>query len=130
MELRQLRYFVKAAETLNFSEAAKQLFITQSTLSQQIRQLENELDIQLFQRNSHEVALTEAGNELLPYAKETLYAAQTCKEHLRDLQQLLTGTLNIGVTYSFSRLMNAIVLTACLSAGLCGGLLLMNIKWL
>lgn len=111
MELRQLRYFVKAAETLNFSEAAKQLFITQSTLSQQIRQLENELDIQLFQRNSHEVALTEAGNELLPYAKETLYAAQTCKEHLRDLQQLLTGTLNIGVTYSFSPILTETVLT-------------------
>ena len=77
MELRQLRYFVKAAETLNFSEAAKGLYITQSTLSQQIRQLETELDVQLFQRNSHEVTLTEAGAELLPYAKETLYAAAT-----------------------------------------------------
>ena len=66
MELRQLRYFVKAAETLNFSEAAKGLYITQSTLSQQIRQLETELDVQLFQRNSHEVTLTEAGAELLP----------------------------------------------------------------
>ena len=95
MELRQLRYFVKAAETLNFSEAAKGLYITQSTLSQQIRQLETELDVQLFQRNSHEVTLTEAGAELLPYAKETLYAADTCKEpattahrhteHRRDL---------------------------------------------
>ena len=95
MELRQLKYFTKAAETLNFSEAAKALYITQSTLSQQIRQLETELDVQLFHRNSHEVTLTEAGAELLPYAKETLYAAETCKEHIRDLQQLLTGTLNI-----------------------------------
>ena len=40
MELRQLKYFVKTAETLNFSEAARTLFVTQSTLSQQIRQLE------------------------------------------------------------------------------------------
>ena len=89
MELRQLRYFVKAAETLNFSEAAKGLYITQSTLSQQIRQLETELDVQLFQRNSHEVTLTEAGAELLPYAKETLNAAATTAhrhtEHRRDL---------------------------------------------
>ena len=85
MELRQLRYFVKAAETLNFSEAAKGLYITQSTLSQQIRQLETELDVQLFQRNSHEVTLTEAGAELLPYAKETLYTADTCKEHILSL---------------------------------------------
>ena len=65
MEFRQLKYFVKAAETLNFSEAAKALNITQSTLSQQIRQLEQEVDMQLFQRNSHMVNLTEAGEELL-----------------------------------------------------------------
>ena len=110
MELRQLKYFTKAAETLNFSEAAKALYITQSTLSQQIRQLETELDVQLFHRNSHEVTLTEAGAELLPYAKETLYAAETCKEHIRDLQQLLTGTLNIGVTYTFSPILTETVL--------------------
>ncbi len=79
MELRQLRYFVKAAETLNFSEAAKGLYITQSTLSQQIRQLETELDVQLFQRNSHEVTLTEAGAELLPYAKRN----PVCRRHVQ-----------------------------------------------
>ena len=45
MELRQLKYFAKTAETLNFSEAAKALCITQSTLSQQIRQLEQELNV-------------------------------------------------------------------------------------
>ena len=61
MELRQLKYFVKAAEKLNFSEAAKALFITQSTLSQQIRQLEQEMNTQLFERNSHAVYLTESG---------------------------------------------------------------------
>lgn len=111
MELRQLKYFAKAAETLNFSEAAKALFITQSTLSQQIRQLETELDVQLFQRNSHEVALTEAGEELLPYARHTLHAAESCFDRLRDLQQLLTGTLNIGVTYTFSPILTETVLT-------------------
>ena len=55
MELRQLRYFVKVAETLNFSEAAKSLFITQSTLSQQVRQLEDSLGTQLLSRSSHSV---------------------------------------------------------------------------
>ena len=102
MEIRQLKYFVKTAETLNFSEAAKSLFITQSTLSHQIRQLELELNAQLFQRDSHSVSLTEVGEELLPYALKTLYAAETCMERIHDVQQLLTGTLNIGVTYSFS----------------------------
>lgn len=111
MELRQLKYFTKTAETLNFSKAAKELFITQSTLSQQIRQLEIELDVQLFERNSHEMQLTEAGKELLPYANDTIKAADTCHNRICDLKQLLTGTLNIGVTYSFSPILTETVLT-------------------
>ncbi|MCM1313129.1 MAG: LysR substrate-binding domain-containing protein [Bacteroides sp.] len=110
MELRQLKYFVKTAETLNFSEAAKVLFITQSTLSQQIRQLENELGIPLFQRNSHVVALTEAGEELLPHALKTLRAADSCFDRMRDLRTLLTGTLNIGVTFTFSPILTETLL--------------------
>ena len=110
MEFRQLKYFVKVAETLNFSEAAKALFITQSTLSQQIRQLEQEVNAQLFQRNNHSVCLTEAGEELLPYARQTLSAAHTCFERIHDLQQLLTGTLNIGVTFSFSPILTETLL--------------------
>lgn len=110
MELRQLKYFVKAAETLNFSEAAKALFITQSTLSQQIRQLENELDTELFHRNSHEMSLTEAGQELLPYATSTIRSAETCLDRIRDLKQLLTGELNIGVTYTFSPILTETVI--------------------
>ena len=102
MELRHLKYFVKIAETLNFSEAAKSLFITQSTLSQQIRQLEQEVNAQLFERNNHNVRLTEAGEELLPYARQTLKDSQACLDRIQDLQQMLTGTLNIGVTFSFS----------------------------
>ncbi len=102
MELRQLKYFVKVAETLNFSEAAKVLNVTQSTLSQQVKQLETEIGTQLLLRSSQSVALTEAGNELLPLARQTLHKAQLCTERINDLNNLLTGTLNIGVTYSFS----------------------------
>lgn len=65
MELRQLKYFVKIAETLNFSEAAKALCVTQSTLSQQIKQLEEEIGEQLLIRTSHSVALSEAGGAIL-----------------------------------------------------------------
>ncbi|MBO5268606.1 MAG: LysR family transcriptional regulator [Muribaculaceae bacterium] len=102
MELRQLRYFVKVAETLSFSEAARLLFVTQSTLSQQIKQLEQDLDAQLLIRTSHSVALTEAGSELLPYAIATLHDADLCAERINDLKNVLCGTLNIGVTYSFA----------------------------
>lgn len=102
MELRQLRYFVKVAETLNFSEASKELFITQSTLSQQVKQLEESLGTQLLVRTSHSVTLTEAGTELLPYARQTLRDAEQCRQRIADLDAGLGGGLDIGVTYSFS----------------------------
>lgn len=110
MELRQLRYFAKVAETLNFSDAARQLFISQSTLSQQIKQLEQELNTQLFHRDNHKVTLTEPGKEMLPYVLNTLHSADTCMERVRDLQKLLVGTLNIGVTYTFSPILTETLL--------------------
>ena len=106
MELRQLKYFVTIAETLNFSEAAREVCITQGTLSQQIKQLEQELDTQLLIRNSHSVMLTEAGETLLPYARRTLRDAEMCVDQMQDLKELLTGTLNIGVTYSFGPILS------------------------
>lgn len=109
MDLRQMKYFVKVAETLNFSEASKELCITQSTLSQQINQMERELGQKLFQRNSHEVHLTEAGDALLPYVWRCLGAASECYERATDLSKMLTGSLNIGVTYSFSSIMTEAV---------------------
>ena len=102
MELRQLRYFVKTAETLNFSEAARLLYVTQSTLSQQIRQLEQELDTMLFVRDSHNVTLTESGERLLPLAKHTIQDADICCSAIKDLNQMLSGSLNIGITYTFA----------------------------
>ena len=110
MELRQLRYFLKVAELLNFSEASKALFITQSTLSQQIKQLETELDTTLFERNSHEVMLTEAGQKLVRYAQKVVVDADICQQKMTDLKSLLTGELNIGVTFTFSPLLTETVL--------------------
>lgn len=105
MELRQLKYFVQLSKTLNFSTAAKDLFITQSTLSHQILQLENELGQPLFHRNSHEVMLTEAGQTLLPLAKQTIIDADNCLLKLDELKNLMGGELNIGVTFSFACIM-------------------------
>lgn len=102
MELRQLKYFVKSAEYLNFSEAAKHLYITQSTLSQQIKQLEYELGFTLFIRNSRHIFLTEAGEEFLPFAQRTIQDAEDGVQRLYDLQHVKVGTLHVGVTYSLS----------------------------
>lgn len=109
MELRQLKYFVTVATELNFSRAAEKLFITQGTLSQQIKQLEIELGSDLFERDSHSVILTEAGTELLGCARRTLDAAGECSQVVADLRHGLTGTLNIGATESFSHLLKGTV---------------------
>lgn len=111
MELRQLKYFVKVAETLSFSEAAKALYVTQSTLSQQIKQLEDELGEPLLIRSSHSVELSEAGEGILEYAKRALYDAELCRERISDINRLATGELNIGVTYSFSPILTETILS-------------------
>lgn len=105
MELRQLKYFEKTCELLNFTEAAHALCISQSTLSQQIKQLENELGILLFDRIGKRIILTEAGSSFLPYAKNAIRESENGKQIIRDLQNLDTGKLCIGATFSLSSLL-------------------------
>ena len=93
MELRQLKYFVNVAETNSFSEASRLLNITQSTLSQQIKQLENELGVMLFERSSHRVCLTDIGEAFLPEAKRTLHAADVCIDRMNDIKGLKAAVL-------------------------------------
>lgn len=107
MELRQLRYFITVAETLNFTEAARQLFITQGTLSQQLRQLEFELGSDLFIRSSHSVSMTEAGETLFPLAQQMVETADLCKSRMRDIRAGISGDLRIGVSKSMKRLVSA-----------------------
>lgn len=100
MEIRQLKYFIGIADTGRFSDASKQLFISQSAVSQQIKALEDELGTQLFVRNTHSVALTESGKELLPLARQVLKGVTACYDKISDLKGLLCGNLNIGLTYT------------------------------
>lgn len=109
MELRQLRYFVAVATDLSFTKAADRLYITQGTLSQQIRQLEDDLGSELFVRTSRSVVLTEAGLELLPLAKKTIEDSENCRLRMSDLRKALSGTLNIGVTHSFAEMLTGTV---------------------
>lgn len=100
MELRQLKYFLKAKELLNFTEAASALFISQSTLSQQIKQLEDELQVPLFNRIGKRITLTEAGDLFSVYAQQSVNKATDGFELLKDLNNLETGKVAIGVTYA------------------------------
>ena len=110
MELRQLRYFVKVGELLNFTEAARELFVSQSTLSQQIRSLEDELRCSLLVRDSHSVTLTEEGRYFLSDARKTLQQAQQCVDRIADVQNLDEGELNIGCTHSFGTILRETML--------------------
>ena len=105
MEIRQVRYFVMVAQTGSFSQASKELFISQSTLSQQIQQLENEVGVKLLERNTRKVTLSEYGQEFLPYAKNLIYDAEACLGSIMDVRNMATGKLVIGVTYTFSSVM-------------------------
>ncbi len=100
MELRQLRYFLKARELLNFTEAAKMLNISQSTLSQQIKQLEDELNVPLFNRIGKRITLTEAGKLFGEYAFQSINRANEGLLLLQELKNLNTGKITIGVIYS------------------------------
>lgn len=99
MELRQFKYFLKAKELLNFTEAAKALFISQSTLSQQIKQLEDELATPLFERIGKRIALTEAGHIFAKFASQSIQNSLDGKLALQELEQINGGTLTIGITY-------------------------------
>ncbi len=111
MELRQIKYFVKTAELLNFTEAAKECFVAESTLWQQIKQLETELDISLFKRNKRKMELTDAGVLLLPHARRTLASSADAIQAIKDLQGLHTGTLSIGCTFNLTPMLTGALLT-------------------
>ncbi|MBR1575887.1 MAG: LysR family transcriptional regulator [Bacteroidales bacterium] len=102
MELRQLSYFIAAAQTENFSKAAAKCFVVQSTLSQQVKQLEDELEVQLFDRIGKRVTLTEAGKAFLPFAIQTVELSEQGKQEIKDLQGLKKGSLRVGVSYGLS----------------------------
>lgn len=105
MEIRQLNYFIRAAELLHFTEAAAACFVTQSTLSQQIKQLEEELGMLLFDRIGKQVQLTEAGQLFLQHARKIILDIKKSKQAVSELANMINGELKIGVTYAFSSLL-------------------------
>lgn len=110
MELRQLKYFVEVARLKSFSLASKTLFITQSTISQQIGKLEEELGVELLTRDTRHVELSDYGEQFYPCALQVIEDARAGAERIRDVMDLHVGTLSVGSTYAFSPLLKQTVL--------------------
>ncbi|MEG2119502.1 MAG: LysR family transcriptional regulator, partial [Pseudoflavonifractor sp.] len=104
MDLVQLRYAVKVAETENFSRAAEQCFVTQPTLSQRIHQLEQELGVPLFERSTRRVSLTDAGRLFVAKAQIILADADRLAEEMEGERRRIKGSLSIGVLTTLSHL--------------------------
>lgn len=95
MEIRQLAYFTAVAEELNFGRAAERLHIVQPAVSQQVRRLERELDVPLFDRSSRHVRLTPAGERLLPEARAVLAAADRVRQVAASIAAGADGTVRV-----------------------------------
>lgn len=96
MELRHLRYFVALAHELHYGRAAGQLRIAQPALSQQIIKLETELGVQLLERSSRRVRLTQQGSQLLEYAQRTLHDADALTHLAQKMSRGQAGLLRLG----------------------------------
>lgn len=110
MELRQLKYFVEVGRLGSFSLASKSLFITQSTISQQIRKLEEELGVELLTRDTRHVTFSDYGEQFYPCAVQVLEEAKAGAERIQDVKDLKVGRLSVGATYSFGPLLKQTVL--------------------
>lgn len=102
MDPRQLRYFLAVAETQHMTKAAEQLHVTQSTLSQQIRQIEQALGTPLFDRVGRGIRLTEAGQLYRGFAQRALKELEGGVTALAELDQVLRGQLRIGVIHTIN----------------------------
>lgn len=97
MELRQLEYFMAVCEEMHFSRASEKLCTTQSNLSQQIKLLENELGVPLFDRMGKRIALTDAGKVLLDQSRHVFSHIAYARDAIAEMKDMQGGSITIGV---------------------------------
>ena len=97
MTITQLYYVLAVAEHKNFTLAAEKCFVTQPTLSMQIQKLEKELNIDIFDRTSHPIKITQIGAKIVAQAKTILMEANRMKHLVNEEKGLLEGDFIIGV---------------------------------
>jgi LysR family transcriptional regulator, hydrogen peroxide-inducible genes activator len=96
MNLRDLRYFVALADTRHFGKAAEKSFVSQPTLSAQIKKLENYLGVQLIERQPRRVTLTDTGARILPIARRILQDSDEIVSYARNEHDPLSGKLKVA----------------------------------
>src|SRR5258706_2502261 len=101
MELRHLRYFVAIADAGTMARASEEVFVTQSTLSHQLAELEDEIGCALFERIGRNLRLSDAGRELLGHARGVLAQVEEGKRAVTRVRSLAAGSLRVGVIHTF-----------------------------
>ena len=99
-ELRRLRYAVAVADELNFTRAAERLGVSQQVLSEQIRRLEDELGLQVFDRTTRQVRVTSHGRQILDEARAVIEAADALRDRARRLASAQAGVVRLGYSRS------------------------------
>lgn len=98
MDIDRLRIFLDAAQTLNFSETAGRMHVSQSTVSKHIRDLETELGVELFERGGGRLRLSQTGEALIPWARQLVRECERFQEMAHSFQEEVAGPLRIACT--------------------------------
>lgn len=110
MNLRDLKYIIAVAETRHFGKAAERCFVSQPTLSGQIKKLEGELDVSIFERSNRSVEITPVGADILNHARRIMEQVDAIQQIARAHQDPLAGPLRIGAIPTLSPYLMPLIL--------------------
>jgi DNA-binding transcriptional LysR family regulator len=110
MDTTQLKYFIALSRCLNFSEVATQFYVSQPTISHQVKNLEESIGFKLFERDRHNVSITNAGRAFLMYAEQIVELSDSAETQMRQVEEGTDGIIRINCVSSMAQQM-----TECLN---------------